>query len=163
MRGRHRDLSVAAEDRALNKTVRASTTIPAAPDTIFACLADYECAEIFIEGLEQLRPVGAVISGQGARFEAVLKVAMSTFQTTIEIASFEPDRLITWSTVGAEGQSLTFELCPGKSGTVVDLSVEYGEPGGIAGALLAPFVCQTVQHRADSALERLREHVSMLA
>jgi uncharacterized membrane protein len=147
----------------LKKTVRASATVATAPDTVFACLADYKRAEVFIEGLEQLKPVGAVVFGQGARFDAVLKVAMNTLRTTIEIASFDPGRLITWSTMGDEGQSLTFELCPEDGGTVVDLAVEYNEPGGIAGALLAPFVAQTVQHRADNALERLRDHLSTLA
>jgi len=49
---------------------------------------------------------------------------------------------------------------PGSSGTAVSLTVTYERPGGVAGALLAPFVEHTVQHRATVALERLREHLS---
>jgi uncharacterized protein YndB with AHSA1/START domain len=144
----------------LRKTVRAATTIAASPDEVFACLADYERAEVFIEGLEQLTPTGAKTEGEGAQFDAVLKVGPRTLRTTIEISAVEPGRSITWSSAGDDGQSLTFELRPERDETSVSLEVSYEEPGGIGGVLIAPFVEQTVRVRSTSALERLREHVS---
>ncbi len=144
----------------MTKTLRASATIPAPPEAIFKSLADYKRAESFIEGLEELEPVGSATTGQGAEFTAVLDVGTRKLDTTIVISAYEPNAKITWSSAGAAGQSLTFELRPDKGGTTVDLAVSYEEPGGIAGSLIAPFVERTVQHRADTALERLREHVS---
>jgi uncharacterized membrane protein len=144
----------------LKKTVQAQATITAPPSALFACLADYRCAGVFIEGLEQLTPVGTQTTGEGAQFEAVLKVGFRTLRTTITIASLDPERSITWSSAGDEGQTLTFGLDQDHEDTTVTLTVTYTEPGGIAGSLIAPFVEQTVQHRADVALERLRDHVT---
>jgi uncharacterized membrane protein len=144
----------------LAKTVRASAAIAAPAAVIFACLADYKQADVFIEGLEQLTPNGSRTVGQGARFDAVLKVATRTLRTTIEIAALEPDRLITWSSAGDDGQRLTFRLSAGQGETIVELTVDYEEPGGVAGALMAPFIAQVVQHRSETALARLREQVS---
>jgi carbon monoxide dehydrogenase subunit G len=144
----------------LRKTVTARATIAAPAAALFSCLADYRRAEVFIEGLEELTPIGTQTTGEGALFEAVLKVGPRTLRTTTVIAALAPDRSITWSSAGDDGQTLTFELEEARGATTVGLTVGYEEPGGIAGALLAPFVHQTVQHRADTALERLREHVS---
>ena len=144
---------------ALRKTVRARGTIAAPAGEIFACLADYERADVFIEGLEQLHPVGSKTEGEGAQFDAVLKLGPRRLATTIVISSFEPGRAITWSSAGDEGQSLSFVLETTKEGVAVELTVDYAEPGGSSGALLAPFVEQTVRHRADTALARLRKHL----
>lgn len=144
----------------MRKTVRASATIAAPVATLFDCLADYHCADVFIEGLEQLTPLGAQTTGENAQFGAVLNVAAHTLRTTITIASLRPGKSVTWSSAGDAGQSLEFELHPGPDGTKVDLTVTYEEPSGIAGALIAPFVHHTVQQRATSALERLRDHVA---
>jgi uncharacterized membrane protein len=144
----------------LRKTIREKTTIAASPETLFECLADYERAEVFIEGLEELKPAGDQTAGEGASFDAVLKVGPRTLRTTIEIAEIDPGRSITWASRGDDGQSLTFDLQPEPGGTAVSLTVSYEEPGGLAGTLVAPFVEKTVRQRATGALERLREHVS---
>jgi uncharacterized membrane protein len=144
----------------LRKTVRAETTIAAPVAKLFDCLADFECAEVFIEGLEQLTPKGSRTAGEGAQFDAVLKVGPRTLRTTIEIAALEPGRSITWTSAGDEGQSLIFDLRPEDGETSVSLTVTYEEPGGIGGILVAPFVEQTVRQRSASALERLREHAA---
>jgi carbon monoxide dehydrogenase subunit G len=143
----------------LTTTVRAHATIPAPPGEIFACLADYKQADVFIEGLEQLGPLSDKTEGEGTRFSAVLKIGPRQFATTIAISSFVPGRAITWSSAGERAQSLTFELETSPEGTSVGLTVVYEEPGGLAGTLAAPFVEQTVRHRADSALARLRAHL----
>jgi uncharacterized membrane protein len=153
-------VTIPPEELGLTHTVQARTTIAASAGTVFGFLADYKRAEVFIEGLEQLTPVGSQTTGEGARFEAVLKLGVRTLRTTIVIASIEPDRSITWSSAGDDGQSLTFELRPRQGGTTVILTVTYEQPGGFAGAFIAPFVERTVQHRATGALERLRGHVS---
>lgn len=144
----------------MRKTIRAEATIAASASELFAALADYECAEMFIEGLERLSPVTSQTTGKDAEFEAVLKVGVRTLETRIVIGLYEPDRAITWSSAGQDGQNLIFQLEPIQDGTAVTLQVSYQEPGGLAGALLAPFVERTVQHRADTALERLRDHLS---
>ena len=143
------------------KTVRASAAIAAPAAVIFACLADYKQADVFIEGLEQLTPNGSRTVGQGARFDAVLKVATRTLRTTIEIAALEPDRLITWSSAGDDGQRLTFRLSAGQGETIVEFTVDYEEPGGVAGA------ARRRLHRPgrpapkrDGARSDLREQVS---
>jgi uncharacterized membrane protein len=144
----------------LSQAVEAHATITAAPDTVFAYLADYRCAEVFIEGLEQLTPIGSRTTGVGARFDAILKVVGRTFRTVIVIASLEPGRSITWSSVGEDNQNLTFELRPEPGGgTSISLTVSYEPPGGLSGALIAPFVARTVQQRATGTLERLQAHL----
>ena len=137
-----------------------AATIAASPEQLYECLADYQRAEVFIEGLEQLTPKGEQTEGEGAQFDAVLKVGPRTLRTTIGISAVDPGRSITWSSAGDEGQSLTFHLRPERGKTSVSLEVSYEEPGGIGGALIAPFVEQTVRQRSTTALERLREHVS---
>jgi len=144
----------------LRKTIRAEATIAASAGTLFASLADYERADVFIEGLERLSPVTAQTTGEGAEFEAVLDIGIRTLQTRIVITSYQPDRAITWSSATEDGQSLFFQLEPVPDGTAVTLEVSYQEPGGLAGALVAPFVERTVRHRADTALERLADHLS---
>ena len=147
---------------ALTKTLRASAKIAAPAGAIFESLADYKRAESFIDGLSELEPVGSSTTGKGAEFTAVLDVGTRKLNTTIVISEYEPNAKITWSSAGTEGQSLTFELRGENGATAVDLAVSYEEPGGIAGSLIAPFVERAVQHRADTALERLGEHVSPL-
>lgn len=144
----------------MRKTIREKATVSTSPERLFECLADYECAEVFIEGLEELKPAGDQTAGEGASFDAVLKLGPRTLRTTIEIAKLDPGRSITWASQGDDGQSLTFDLQAEPGGTAVSLTVSYEEPGGLAGTLIAPFVEQTVRQRATGALERLAEHVS---
>ena len=144
----------------MRKTVQAQTTIAASADALFECLSDYERAEVFIEGLEELTPTGPKTEGEGAQFGAVIKVGPRTLRSTIEIAALEPGRSITWSSAGDDGQSLRFELEPEQGETAVSLVISYEEPGGLGGAIIASFVEHTVRERATGALARLREHVS---
>jgi len=144
----------------LRKTVQAQTTIAASADSIFECLSDYQRAGVFIDGLEELTPTGTKTDGEGAQFDAVLKVGPRTLRSTIEIAALEPGRSITWSSAGDDGQSLRFDLESKQGETSVSLVISYEEPGGIGGAVIAPFVEHTVRERATGALESLREHVS---
>ena len=102
---------------------------------------------MFIEGLEQLTPVGLQTSGEDARFEAVLKVGVRTLRTTIVITSLEPRRSITWSSAGDDGQSLKFDLSPRRGETTVSLTVTYEQPGGMAGALIA---CRSSSTRSST-------------
>jgi ribosome-associated toxin RatA of RatAB toxin-antitoxin module len=144
----------------LRKTLQACKVIPASAETLFECLADYAQAEVFIEGLEELSPVGSQTTGEGAQFDAVLRVGPRSLRSTIVIESLEPLRAVTWSSTGDNGQKLAFELQPAAGATTVSLIVSYEEPGGLAGALIAPFVERTVQNRATNALDRLSQHVS---
>ncbi len=144
----------------MRKTLQAQATIAASPETLLGCLADYKCAELCIEGLEQLAPTGGKTAGEGAKFDAVLQLGPRTLRTTIEITKLDSGRSITWASAGDEGQSLTFDLQPEQDKTLVSLTVSYEEPGGIGGALIALFVEQTVRKRATDTLDRLREHVS---
>ena len=153
-------LTTASEELSLQRTVQARTTIAASAGAVFECLADYRCATVFIEGLEQLIALGPRTTGEGAQFEALLKVGGRTLRTTIMIAALQPRRSITWCSAGGDTQSLTFELRASRGQTTVSLTVTYEQPSGIAGALIAPFVEHTVQHRATGALDRLREHLS---
>ncbi|MGD1011909.1 MAG: SRPBCC family protein [Acidimicrobiales bacterium] len=143
----------------MQKTVHAEAIIPAPPEAVFACLADYKCAPIFIEGLEELSPTGARTTGEKAQFQAVLKVGPHTLRTTISITHLDPGRSVTWSSTGETAQSLHFELRPGPAGTGVALTVSYEEPGGLGAIFLAPFVASAVQHRTEGALSRIREHL----
>ncbi len=153
-------LTTGSEELSLQRTVQARTTIAASASAVFECLADYRCATVFIEGLEQLTPLGPPTTGEDAQFEAILKVGVRTLRTTIMIASLQPRRSITWCSAGSDAQSLTFDLRPSHGQTTVSLTLTYEQPGGIAGTLIAPFVERTVQQRATGALDRLREHLS---
>ncbi len=144
----------------MRQTLQARTSVAVPAATVFECLADYRCADVFIEGLEKLTPLGSQTTGEGAQFEATLKVGVRTLRTRIVIESLEPYSSVTWSSAGDEGQTLMFELQEGPHGTEVSLTVVYEPPGGLAGALIAPFVDRTVRHRATGTLDRLREHLS---
>lgn len=141
-------------------TVTAAMTIGAPADELFDCVGDYAVAPLFIEGLQRLTPVSSKTSGEGARFDAVMRVGPRTFHTTIEITQFEEGHLVTWASTTGQKQSLKFELVPDRKGTKVVVEISYEKPTGIAGALTAPIVEETVRSRAQSALRRLREHVA---
>jgi len=147
----------AAEMRTM---VSASERIEASADFIFDCVADYAVAPLFIEGLQRLTPVGRGTSGEGARFDAVMRVGPRTFHTKIEITAYEEGRLVTWASASGQSQSVTFELVPDKQATKVSVEISYEKPTGLAGVFTAPVVEETVRSRAHSALRRLRQHVS---
>lgn len=144
----------------MRTTVSATETIGASAVALFDCIADYAVAPLFIEGLQRLTPVSSSTSGEGARFDAVMRVGPRTFRTTIEITAYEEGHLVTWASAGGRSQVLTFELVPEGKATKVVLDISYEKPGGLAGVLAAPVVEETVRSRAHSALRRLREHVA---
>ncbi|MGC9962265.1 MAG: SRPBCC family protein [Acidimicrobiales bacterium] len=139
--------------------VSVSDTIDAPPAALFECVADYAVAPLFIEGLQRLTPVGPTTTGEGARFDAVMKVGPSTFHTTIEITEYEENRRITWASSNGHSQAVTFDLEPVRGATKVALEVTYERPTGITGVLLAPAVDETVRLRAHGALRRLKHNV----
>jgi uncharacterized membrane protein len=141
-------------------TVRASETIEASALSLFDCVADYAVAPLFIEGLQRLTPVSSSTSGEGARFDAVMRVGPKTFRTTIEIKAYEEGRLVTWASTSGQAQELTFELIAEGKATRVVVEISYEKPGGLTGVLTAPVVEETVRSRARTALRRLRDHVS---
>lgn len=139
--------------------VQVSDKISAAPESVFDCVSDYAVAPLFIEGLQRLTPVGGRTTGEGARFDAVMKVGPSTYHTTIEITAYEENRRVTWASSNGRSQSVTFDLEPVGSETKVSLEVTYERPTGIAGAVVAPVVDETVRARARGALRRLQHNV----
>lgn len=139
--------------------VHVSETIEATPAALFDCVADYAVAPLFIEGLQRLTPVGPKTTGEGARFDAVMKVGPSTFHATVEITAYEENRLVTWASSNGQSQAVTFHLEAVKDATNVVLEVTYERPSGVAGALVAPVVDETVRLRAHGALRRLRHNV----
>ncbi|MGO8877283.1 MAG: SRPBCC family protein [Acidimicrobiales bacterium] len=139
--------------------VHVSELIEASPAALFDCVADYAVAPLFIEGLQRLTPVGPKTAGEGARFDAVMKVGPSTFHATVEITAYEENRLVTWASSNGRSQAVTFHLEAVKDATNVVLEVTYERPSGVAGALVAPVVDETVRLRAHGALRRLRHNV----
>jgi len=139
--------------------VHVSETIEATPEALFDCVADYAVAPLFIEGLQRMTPVGPKTAGEGARFNAVMKVGPSTFHATIEISEYQENRRVTWSSSNGQSQAVTFDLEPSGDGTRVVLEITYERPSGIAGALVAPVVDETVRLRAHGALRRLKHNV----
>ena len=93
---------------------------PPRPRRFFACLADYNAPRCS-STVSSAHPARATDQGEGAQFEAVLKVGPRTLRTTIVIASLVPRRSITWSSAGDNGQSLSFELDPDQDETTVSL------------------------------------------
>lgn len=146
--------------KTMRTTVRVGGTIAASPKVLFACVADYEQAPMFIDGLVSLAPAGRRTRGKGAKFDAVMKVGPKTFSTTIEIAELEENHLVTWSSASDNGQSVTFELRPDGDGTQVVLEIEYERPGGLAGVVTGRVVEETVKARAHTSMRKLRDHLS---
>lgn len=132
-------------------------TIEAAPAALFGCVAAYAVAPLFIDGLQRLSPLGPTTVGEGARFDAVMRVGPSTFRTIVEITEYEENRRVTWSAASGQSQAVTFELEPTDGSTSVVLEVTYRRPSGLAGALIAPVVDETVRVRAHGALRRLKQ------
>ncbi len=143
---------------AMNR-IQVSETISASPESVFECVSDYAVAPLFIEGLQRLTPVGPTTTGEGARFDAVMKVGPSTYHATVEITAYAENRRVTWASSNGKSQSVTFDLEPVGHDTKVSLEVTYERPSGIAGAVVAPVVDETVRMRAHGALRRLRHNV----
>jgi len=139
--------------------VQVSETIEASPEAVFDCVADYAVAPLFIEGLQRLTPVSPKTVGEGARFNAIMKVGPSTYHATVEITEYEENRRITWAASNGRAQTVTFDLEPGRGATIVAVEVTYERPSGISGALVAPVVDETVRRRANGALRRLKQNV----
>lgn len=139
--------------------VHVSEMIEAPAAAVFDCVADYAVAPLFIEGLQRLTPVGPTTTGEGARFDAVMKVGPTTYHATVEITEYEENRRVTWASSNGRSQAVTFKLEPSNDATKVVLEVTYERPSGVAGALLAPVVDETVRLRAHGALRRLKHNV----
>jgi uncharacterized membrane protein len=139
--------------------VHASEVIHASPAALFDCVADYAVAPLFIEGLQRLTPVGPKTTGEGARFDAVMKVGPKTFHATVEITDYEENRRVTWASSNGRSQAITFELVPEGADTKVVLEISYERPSGIGAALVAPVVDETVRVRAHGALRRLKHKI----
>lgn len=140
-------------------TVRVGGTIEATADVVFACLSDYKQAPLFIDGLESLEPAGRITTGEGAKFDALMKVGPRRFAAIIELSALEEDSLVTWSAAGGDERSITFRLRAAGGGTQVVLEISYAAPGGIAGFLLATVVEETVRSHAHASMRRLRAHM----
>ena len=145
-------------------SIKDSATIDAPAEVLFDRIADYRSAQRLIDGLDSMVPRGAVTSGKGARFAAVMRVGPRTFGATIEITEYDPPHRLIWSSAGRDSQVLSFEFDEKETGdrpeTRVTLEVTYARPGGVGGLLAAPVVERTVKARVHSTLEHLRADVS---
>lgn len=139
--------------------ITASTTIDAGAGEVFAYAADHRHATTVVPGLAKFEPEGEETTGLGARFAAVFELGPSTFDATLEVTTFDPDRSIGWTTTSTPTQSLlwTFAEAEGRTSVEFELGVEL--PGGIAGNILGMTIEPLLKSRAKEAAAMLKREV----
>ncbi len=144
----------------MRTTIRVGGTIAANSLVLFDFVANYQQAPMFIEGLQSLQPTSDDTAGEGASFDAVMKVGPKVFKAIVTIAALREGRSVTWASAGDSGQTVTFMLEPTGEGTRVVMEVSYERPSGLTGLLAAPVVEETVRSRAHASMRRLRDQVT---
>jgi hypothetical protein len=161
----------------MSSEVRLWTAVAAGRVEVFSALSDPEQLTGIIDGLRELRPVGAPgASGsergnascgvaEGSKFSAVFQVGPKTFHQTLSVATLDPGHLVVWKSMDAGGRELSFRLEPGDSehpgsdpaGTTrILLTIAYEVPDGIKGAVLKPMIEEGIRMSARSTLHNLK-------
>lgn len=136
--------------------IHASTSVGATPAYVFGYVADFRHATSLVSGLSRFEPVDENTSGEGARFAATFDVGPKSYDATLEVSIFEPERRIGWTSVTGAGQSLVFSFQPAAGGTAVDFELGFDLPSGITGNILGLTVEPLLRARARETADTLK-------
>jgi uncharacterized membrane protein len=144
-------------------SIHASTVVEAPASKVFAYAIDPENATTLVEGLTEWRVLDDRLAGMGARFAAVFKFGPATYDATLEITQWEPDRLVTWASASGANQSLSWRFDPGEAhaGAWTDVQFELGfePPDGLARTLFSLTVEPILRTRAVETVATLKRRV----
>lgn len=144
-------------------SIQASTVVEAPPGKVFAYAVDPENATKLVEGLAEWRVLDDRHEGMGARFAAVFKFGPATYEATLEITQWEPDRLITWASRSGANQSLSWRFDPDETQagawTSVHFELGFEAPDGVARALFSLTVEPMLRTRASETAAALKRQV----
>ena len=139
--------------------VEESVVIARPPYEVFAYIVKAENLPIWDSMTIEAEHVGRCEPGLGTRTKGVSKLLGKRLDWTSEVTAFEPDALVTYSTVGGRLKfSATSKLEPVDEGTRFTYRVE-AEPGlaGVFGKMSDPFVAGVLARTVRANLGRLVE------
>ena len=132
-----------------------STTINAAPETLYNYWRNFENLPRFMYHLNEVRVLDDRHSYWAAKAPAGMEVAWNA-----EITEDQPNEMIAWQAM--EGSdvpnsgSVRFERAPGGRGTVVKVEIEYRPPGGAVGRTVAKLFGEEPGQQVKGDLQRFK-------
>ncbi|MBT2270681.1 SRPBCC family protein [Rhodococcus qingshengii] len=111
-------------------------------------------------GVTSFRPVGDLVQGVGARFEAEMTLGPKVLQSTIEVVEWEQDKVITVESVGGGGSVSSWRFdAASRHETRLSVEFNYMLAGPVrASALLSePVLGQAIRHAEGTLCRRLEE------
>jgi uncharacterized membrane protein len=130
--------------------------IARAPGEVFAYLADLRNLPEWQGSVEEVRPEADGPLRQGSRFAEARKVAGRRVESTLEVATHDPDRELTVRVVsGPVRGSIRHLLEPSGDGTRLRI-VGRLEGGGLRG-LAGPLLERAARREAEADLRRLKQ------
>ena len=144
--------------------VRVATTVAAAPDVVWAFVADPTRALHYMAGITRFEVVSDQPTGVGARYRVLVRVGSVEVGSLVEVVESVEARDLAWTSVTGVDQRLRWRLRPSADGrsTRVELRLDYGVPGtGITGWLTERISSGQISghlRRTLAQLERQVEH-----
>jgi uncharacterized membrane protein len=138
---------------------RATITIEAPVDTVFAYVNEWTNAQKFTQDLVKWEPVGDNTTGLGAQFRAAMKMGPTTQESTLEITQHEPGSRLGWEPRDGFSQRGLYTFASTGDGTEVSFEVSFDLPGGLAGRTLGKVIEPVAKQNVGKTLKNLKREV----
>jgi carbon monoxide dehydrogenase subunit G len=139
--------------------VERSATVGAAPETVFAFVADPTNSLRWMHGFTKFEPVDPTKTGVGARVNASGSVFGFPVATTLEIVDFDPPKRLGSRTTGRLKSYSVWEFAPTPGGTLVTFRGEYDVPSGLLRMVGGPLIERELEKNAEMSLANLKREL----
>lgn len=124
----------------------------------FAFVDDYRNVPKWMFGVTQFDPLGAQLSGLGAKFDAVMQLGPKAIKSKISVTEWEQDAVITLTSYEGMSNSsnLSFKAIDADR-TEITVAFSYDFAGGLAGKALARVVEPAIHAALRQTEKNLRK------
>jgi uncharacterized membrane protein len=142
------------EDRAVE--AKAAITVREPLSQVFAAWENFQNFPLFMNHLESVEEVG----GRRSRWKA-RAIGPTTVEWEAEVITLTPNEIIEWRSVGGSAVEnsgvVRFRPAPGNRGTEIHVQMEYQNPGGKLGDLLAALLSEDPTRKMKDDLRRFKQ------
>jgi len=143
--------------------IRFIATCDAPLDVAFEYIDDHRNVLEYWHGMTKYQPVGEPDHGLDSVFEAVSKIGPSTLKSKIRTVEWKRNVLVAYRSVSGMESATTFDFAAvDEDHSIVELSVSFKLPGGIAGKALEktlePFVSTAAKNTAENISKKVAEY-----
>jgi ribosome-associated toxin RatA of RatAB toxin-antitoxin module len=136
--------------------VQRSLLVERDPEAVFGLLSDPARYPEFMVGITHWRPLSGTRRGVGTRFRVLMRVGSIEAGGIVKVVKWDENRLIEWSSERGIQQRGRWELRRAKSGTEVQLTLEFDLSGGPVGRLVERLTGRMVSRNMYATLLAVR-------